>query len=213
MAGPELLLVRHGRSAHVHTGWIDADGVRRWMTAYDAAEILPDHAPPAELEALVAGAARIVASDLPRTVASAIRLAPDREIVRTALLREAPLETPELPLPSLGGIRLPLRAWGMVFGVRWLVAWLRNAPPPGVDAKALARAEEAADWLVAQAAEANGRVVAVTHATFRLLVAQALVRRGWRGPEKRAFREWSAWPYKPGSTSEVVRAQGGASPA
>ena len=176
-------------------------GVRRWMEAYDAAEISPDHAPSPELEALVADAARIFASDLPRTVASAIRLAPDRPIVRTPLLREAPLETPELPMPALGGIRLPLRAWGMVFGARWLASWLRNAPPPGVDARTLARAEEAAEWLVAQASEASGRVVVVTHATFRFLVAQALVRRGWRGPERRAYREWSAWSYVPGDAS------------
>jgi hypothetical protein len=130
----ELLLVRHGRSAHVEEGWIDVHGVRRWMTAYDAAEIALHHAPPPGLETLVADAARIITSDLPRTVASATRLAPDRPIVRTPLLREAPLETPELPLPALGGIRLPLRGWGFVFGARWLAAWMRNAPPPGVDA-------------------------------------------------------------------------------
>ena len=197
MPAPELLLVRHGRSAHVATGWFDVDGVRRWMEAYDAAEIALDHAPPPALERLAADAVRIVASDLPRTVSSARRLAPDREIVRTALLREAPLETPELPMPALGGIRLPFRGWGMVFGARWLASWLRNAPPPGVDARTLDRAEEAAEWLVAQAGEAGGRVVVVTHATFRLLVAQALTRRGWRGPERRAFREWSAWSYVP----------------
>jgi hypothetical protein len=168
------------------------------MTAYDAAEITPHHAPPPELETLVTDAARIITSDLPRTVASAMRLAPDRPIVRTPLLREAPLETPELPLPALGGIRLPLRGWGLVFGARWLAAWMRNAPPPGVDAHTLARADEAAEWLAAQAAEARGRVVVVTHATFRLLVASALVRRGWTPPEQRSFREWSAWRYVPG---------------
>jgi hypothetical protein len=46
-------------------------------------------------------------------------------------------------------------------------------------------------------AETGGRVVAVTHATFRLLIAQALVRRGWRAPERRSFREWSSWRYLP----------------
>ena len=91
MNAPELLLVRHGRSAHVETGWIDVQGLRRWMTAYDAAEIALHHAPPVELERLVADAAHIVASDLPRTVASALRLAPGRPFERTPLLREAPL--------------------------------------------------------------------------------------------------------------------------
>lgn len=193
----ELLLVRHGRSAHVVSGWLDVDGVRRWMEAYDAAEIMLHHAPPPELEALARDAVRVVASDLPRTVASAVRLAPGHEIVRTPLLREAPLETPELPLPALGGIRLPFRGWGVVFLARWLGAWLRGAPPPGVDASTLARADEAAEWLVGQATDARGRVVAVTHATFRVLVAQALVRRGWRAPERRRFHAWSAWRYLP----------------
>jgi broad specificity phosphatase PhoE len=193
----ELLLVRHGRSAHVERGWLDVEGVRRWMVAYDAAEIMLHHAPPPELEALVRDAVRVVASDLPRTVASAVRLAPGHEIVRTPLLREAPLETPELPFPALGGIRLPFRGWGMVFGARWLAAWLRGAPPPGVDASTLARADEAAEWLAGQTSESGGRVVAVTHATFRFLVAQALVRRGWRSPERRPFHEWSAWRYLP----------------
>ena len=197
MPEPELLLVRHGRSSHVVRGWLDVEGVRRWMVDYDAAEILLHHPPPPELEALARDAARVIASDLPRTVASAVRLAPGHPVVRTPLLREAPLETPEMPFPALGGIRLPFRGWGIVFGARWLAAWMRGAPPPGVDAETLARADEAAQWLAGHAAETGGRVVAVTHATFRLLVAQALVRRGWRGPDRRPFREWSAWRYLP----------------
>lgn len=199
MPDPELILVRHGRSSHVQTGWLDVDGVRGWMAAYDAAEITADHAPPAELEALAREAALVVASDLPRTVASAVRLAPEREIVRTPLLREVPLETPDRPLPGFGGIRLPFRAWGMIWGSRWLGAWLWNAPPPGVGAAELARAEEAAEWLAEQATHARGRVVVVTHATFRVLLAQALARRGWRGPQERSYREWSAWPFVPGA--------------
>ena len=197
MSGPELILVRHGRSAHVVTGWLDVHGVRRWMAAYDEAEIMPDHAPPAELEALAREVALLIASDLPRTVASAVRLAPEREIVRTPLLREVPLETSDYPLPALGGMRLPFRAWGMVWGSRWLMAYLRNQPPPGVSPAELARAEEAAEWLAVQATSARGRVVVVTHATFRVVLAQALARRGWRGPQERSYREWSAWPFVP----------------
>ena len=197
MPEPELLLVRHGRSSHVVRGWIDVEGVRRWMVDYDAAEIMPHHPPPAELEALARDATRVIASDLPRAAASAARLAPGHSVVSAALLREAPLETTAQPFPALGGIRLPFRAWGMVFGARWLAAWMRGAPPPGVDESTLARADEAAQWLAGHVAETGGRVVVVTHATFRLLVAQALVRRGWRGPDRRPLSEWSAWRYLP----------------
>ncbi len=199
MSGPELILVRHGRSAHVETRWLDVEGVRRWMVAYDAAEIALEHAPPPALEALAREAALLIASDLPRTVASAMRLAPEREIIRTALLREVPLEQPDRPLPGLGGVRLPFRVWGMIWGSRWLVAYLRNQPPPGVSPADLARAEEAAAWLVERATHAADRVVVVTHATFRVVLAQALARRGWNGPRERSYREWSAWPFVPGT--------------
>jgi broad specificity phosphatase PhoE len=191
----EIVLVRHGRSAHVETEWIDVDGVRRWMRDYDAAEIALEQVPPPELVALVASSARLLTSDLPRAVASATLLAAGREIVHVPLLRETALETSDSPLRRLGGVRLPLRGWALVFGARWLAAWARGAPPPGVDAAALARAESAADWLIAQAIEGDGRIVAVTHATIRLLVAQTLVRRGWRELGKRQLREWSAWRF------------------
>ena len=203
MPDTELLLVRHGRSAHVHTGWVDVEGVRRWMAAYDAAEIMPDHAPPAELEAMAREASLIIASDMPRTVASAVRLAPERQIVRTPLLREAPMETPERPLPEFGGIRLPLRAWGLFWGTRWFASWLLNASPPGIGPAELDRAEQAADFLIAHAQGSGGRVVVVTHHTFRVVLARALARRGWRGPEERPYHEWSAWRYVPSPIAVV----------
>jgi broad specificity phosphatase PhoE len=200
----EVILVRHGRSAHEESGWLDVDGLRRWMTAYDAAEIALHHPPPRELVETVARAARLVTSDLPRAIASAAMLAPGREAERMPLLREAPLETPELPLPALGGLRMPLRGWALVLGARWLHAHLRGAPPPGVDAAALARADEAAGWLVSASADAGGPIVAITHATFRSLVAASLVRRGWRGPERRPFREWSAWRFAPAGSRPAL---------
>jgi len=188
----EIVLVRHGRSAYAPRGWIDVEGLRRWMVAYDAAAIALHHPPPPALVALVHAADVVVASDLPRAVASAALLAGTHEVRQSPLLREAALETPDLPLPRLGGLRLPFTAWALVFGYRWLQASRRGAPPPGVDAAALARAEEAAAWLADLAAE-RARVVVVTHATFRTLLAAALVRRGWQLPAKRPFREWSAW--------------------
>jgi broad specificity phosphatase PhoE len=189
---PEIVLVRHGRSAHVERAWLDADGVRRWMIAYDAAEIARHHPPPPALVALAQKAGAVVASDLPRAIASAALLAPSATVEMSALLREAPLETADAPFPRLWGIKLPLRAWGMVFVARWLWASWRRAPLPGVDAAALARAEEAAEWLARLATE-RGRVVAVTHGTFRTLVSAALERRGWRPPARRPHHVWSAW--------------------
>lgn len=193
----EIVLVRHGRSAHVERRWLDADGIRGWMRAYDAAGIAPELPPPPALVELARTAHRIVCSDLPRATASAAVLAGPRAVELTPLLREAPLETPELPLPRLAGLRLPLGAWALVMGVRWIRASMRGAPPPGVDAAVLARAGEAAAWLAEQAgAAAGGRLLVVTHNTVRTLLAAELLRRGWRGPARRPFREWSAWQFR-----------------
>lgn len=50
---PRIVLVRHGRSAHVHDGrWMTPDGVRDFERAYNVAGIRDDDAPPSELIAL-----------------------------------------------------------------------------------------------------------------------------------------------------------------
>ena len=194
-----IVLVRHGRSAHLPTGWLTVEGVRRWYEDYDAAGLAPGEAPPAALLALAeraAAAGTMVASDLPRAIASAALLAPSVPALASPLLRELALETPAAPLPALGGARLPLTGWALVYGTRWAAARLRGTAPPGVDAAARERAAAAAAWLAGLARDATGSgglVVAVTHASFRGLLATALVRAGWRGPASRSLRPWSAW--------------------
>ena len=56
-------------------------------------------------------------------------------------------------------------------------------------------AYDAAEYLATRARDSSGRVVVVTHATFRMVLARALARRGWRGPDQRPYREWSAWRF------------------
>src|SRR4051812_44820390 len=90
-----IILVRHGHSSHTASpGWIDAIGVSQWREAYDAAGILSDSAPPAALVAAASAADCVLASDLPRAVASAERLAPGRSVRTSELLREMTLEVP-----------------------------------------------------------------------------------------------------------------------
>jgi len=112
-APPErrLALVRHARSAHVHTGWINTTGFRAWREAYEAAGIREDERIPADLERLAASADLVLASDAPRAMASARLLAPGREILVSPLLRELDLEG-----PNLGGLPLPLAAWALAVG-------------------------------------------------------------------------------------------------
>ena len=62
-------------------------GVRDFERAYNAAGILDDDVPPPELIRVAAGAHVIAASDLPRAIASARRIAPARDPDVTPLLR------------------------------------------------------------------------------------------------------------------------------
>jgi len=65
-----ILLVRHARSAHVHRGFLDLAGFRRWREAYEAAGIDERDQPPAALKDLARGSGIIVASTAPRAFRS-----------------------------------------------------------------------------------------------------------------------------------------------
>jgi broad specificity phosphatase PhoE len=157
-----------------------------WRAAYDSAGIQAVGQPPQALVRLASDATHIVASDLPRAVASAERLAPRRTIETSPLLRETPLHIPSWPT------RLPLGAWAMLISLGWGVRILR-----GVDAAAdeLARAAAAAEWVAGLAADGS-TAVAVTHGAFRRLVAKHLVARGWTCTARvGGYRPWSAWSF------------------
>lgn len=182
-----IVLVRHGRSRHVHAGWIDASGFHRWREAYEAAGIDERDAPAADLQAVASTAGIVVSSDVPRAIESAKRLAPGREITISPILHELELAPPNLR------VRLPMAAWALAFGVRWLIrAALRR---PHESPAEVRRARDAAQWL-GNLAETHGTVVAVTHHSFRALLSRRLIEQGWRCeiPRKR-MSHWSAWTF------------------
>jgi broad specificity phosphatase PhoE len=186
--GRQVALVRHARSAHVHAGWINADGFLAWREAYEAAGIRKDERVPAQLEPLVARAGLVVSSDAARAVASADLLARGREVVASPLLRELDLEG-----PSLGALRLPLAAWATAVGVRTLLLTLRRQYPSAAESS---RLDEAAVWLEELAA-AHSLIVAVTHASFRRQLSARLMRAGWQSQAgDRSLRHWSAWLFR-----------------
>jgi broad specificity phosphatase PhoE len=183
-----IALVRHARSSHVHTGWIDAAGFRAWREAYEAAGIHEGERVPADLEELAARAGLVVSSDAPRAIASARLLAPGREIVVSPLLRELDLQG-----PHLGRLRLPLAAWALAVGGRTLLLTLRRRHPSTAEED---RADKAAAWLE-ELAVRHSFVLAVTHASFRRWLASRLTRRGWQPePGRRSLRHWSAWFFR-----------------
>ncbi|HET8774262.1 MAG TPA: hypothetical protein VFP80_10740 [Thermoanaerobaculia bacterium] len=173
-----IYLVRHGRSAHVHAGWVDLAGFHRWRESYEAAAIAEGETPPAALQEIAATAGVVAASDAPRAIASAKLLRED--VVVSPLLREL-----ELHPPRLRGVKLPLALWALSFGVQWLFRGTHATPDEE------ARAREAAEWLEQRAQD--GPVVAVTHHSFRALLAKALVSRGWQSGKPRRGHPWSAW--------------------
>ena len=179
-----IVLVRHGRAACVHGGWLDGDGLRRWRAAYDAAGLAPTERPPPALRALASQAGRVVASNLPRARDSARLLVPDTDVIVSDLLRET-----ALPPPAWEGLRLPLGVWLALMGLGWRLNVCRSEEPIAV---ARLRAENAAQWLI-ELAESASTVVAVTHGIFRRLLAEALRSSGWRGLPWSPPRHWNAW--------------------
>ena len=183
-----VALVRHARSAHVHAGWISANGFRAWREAYEAAGIHEDERVPAQIEQLVSRADLVLSSNAARAVASARLLAPGREIVVSPLLGELDLEG-----PTLGGLRLPLRAWAVAVGGRTLLRTLRRQYPSAAEA---ARIDNAAAWLEELAAQ-HSLIVAVTHAMFRRRLSARLVQTGWQAERgRRSLQPWSAWLFR-----------------
>jgi broad specificity phosphatase PhoE len=183
-----IALVRHARSSHVHTGWIDAAGFRAWREAYEAAGIHEDELVPADLKQLVARADLVLSSDAPRAVASARLLAPEREIIISPLLREL-----DLHALDLGRLRLPLAAWALAVGLRTLLSTLRQQYPSAAEA---ARISSAATWLEELSAQ-HPLIVAVTHASYRQRLSSRLVQTSWLAePGRRSLRHWSTWLFK-----------------
>ena len=182
-----LVLVRHGRSAHVHRGWIDSRGVRDWREAYEAAGIHHTERVPLHLGQLAAGASLVVSSDAARAISTARLLAPERDVVVSPLLRELDLECPEL-----GPVKLPLGAWTLLIGGRVLFSALRGLHPSPAEE---ARLREAAAWLEALA-DSHDLIVAVTHGSFRQELATRLLRGGWQSDGgRRRISHWSAWEF------------------
>ena len=181
-----LILVRHGPSAHTVGGVFDRGGVERWRDAYDAAGIRPGARPPASLIQLARNATHLIASDLPRAVASAEALGSQHSIQVSELLREAPLAIPDWPT------RLPLALWGTLIHALWSYRITRGADATDAD---LARAEAASEWLASLVADGSTAIV-LTHGVFRRLVGRQLARRGWTSAgQDGGYRHWSAWTF------------------
>jgi broad specificity phosphatase PhoE len=183
-----VLLIRHGLSAHVHPGGlIDAIGMQRWRDATDAAGIAAHSHPPAELVARVADTNFLMASDLPRAIESARRLAPGRPIETSPLFRESMTEIPKwLPL------RWPLRIWRIANGTQWVYRILKGTDAPPKELERIA----AAARLLTERVQSHESLTVVCHGVFRRLLGRRLVHEGWTAePGRHSYANWSMWEY------------------
>jgi broad specificity phosphatase PhoE len=181
-----ILLVRHGRSTHVHDGhWTTPAGIAEFGQAYDAAGIREDDAPPHPLVCVAREAAMIASSNLPRALESARRIAGGRPVFVSELLRELTLEPPAwLPLP------LPIQIWEVMHHTQWSYRLLVR-----VDHEHMRRARAAAEWLM-QLVPEGATGVAVTHGGFRRVLARQLRAAGWRSASaRRSYDHWSVWSF------------------
>ncbi len=182
-----IVLVRHGRPAMGRSRWISHAAFARFIDDYQAAGIDGAHPPPEELLKLVAGAKRVHASDLQRSVESAKALLPKAELVSTPLFTEAPLASPPVP-----GLRLKAPAWAVVARLAW-----HGGFKPGIEGytQSKHRARQAADVLIADA-EREGIAVLVAHGYFNAILGRLLRRGGWRrtGAHRPSF--WNTVVYE-----------------
>ena len=183
----QIILVRHGQSAHDHGDWmIDHAGIQTWRDEYDLAGIQSNSHPPTQLVQIADGATHIIASDLPRAVASAERVAPQRKIEVSDLLREVPLKLPHWPT------RLPLVVWEILIHVVWSYRIVRGIDSTEQDR---ARAAAAAKWL-GEIATNDSTALVVTHGVFRRLLAQQLLLAGWTNTGRHGgYSNWSFWTF------------------
>ncbi len=165
-----IVLVRHGRPAMGRSRWIGHAAFARFIDAYQAAGIEADP-PPAELVELVGEAPRVFASELKRSVDSAMVLLPKAELVSTPVFTEAPLASPRVP-----GLKMKAPAWAIMSRIAW-----HGGFKPGIESygQSKHRARVAAPMLIEEA-ERSGLAVLVAHGYFNAILGRTLRLHGWR---------------------------------
>jgi hypothetical protein len=179
-----ILLARHGEPALSRKVTLSAEEYRRFWAEYEILGIAPGQSPPKLLMQAVETAGSLMASTRKRSIESARALSSGRTFVQHEHLIEAPLPPP--PWPSW--IRLSPAIWGFLARFWW---WFFNHHEgQETRAQAEARADKAADMLIALA-EQGEDVVVLAHGFFNYMIGRALKRRGWRLTSSEGYKYWS----------------------
>ncbi|NHZ87448.1 histidine phosphatase family protein [Massilia sp. CCM 8733] len=197
------MLMRHGKPLLSAGGWVALAGMPAWIAAYDLAQIVDEPIPPASLAAAGA-AATIVASPLPRALASVGALGHTPAEV-DAMFREAALPTPSMPAWCRFA-RLPPALWAVLLRLMWMAGYAN-----GVESRRATRlrAREAAARLIALAQA--GPVVLVAHGIINSMIARELRRSGWARRQPARHACWSVNSFTlAAACSTVMSAHDGA---
>jgi broad specificity phosphatase PhoE len=182
-----IALARHGRPILPSAMPISGRDLGEWARRYNDAGVARAVPPPASLSRLAASSRCVLASNLRRSIESAVWLVPRRDVRIEVDLREAGLpEAIELP------IRMSPRAWMALARALW---WLNLGGASETIGVVRRRAVKMADLLCALADE-HEAVLVVGHGVFNRFVAAELRRRGWRGPRILPAGDWSAASYR-----------------
>lgn len=181
MTQREIILVRHGKPGRLPGDMIAGDRIGCWVRDYDKVGISRDLVPPDAVQHAASESSCLVASDLPRSIESALWLSPADRVRIEPGLREA-------VLPHSLGLRLqlPPAAWVIIARVAW---WLDLCPSPESIAATRQRAAAAANRL-SELSKQHRRVLVVGHGMFNRFVATQLLQRGWRGPRHMPVGYW-----------------------
>ena len=179
-----IILTRHGEPALSRKCLITAAEYGDWWAKYEIGGLLAGQTPPPELLAAAQGAGVIYSSTRPRARETAAAAAAGREVMIDALFIEAPLPPPKFP----DWIRLSPKWWGVVSRFWWHVFDHHGGQETRVQAEA--RAEQAAQTLMARAAEGRD-VLVFAHGYFNHMVGGRLTADGWRLVHNQGFKYWS----------------------
>jgi len=172
----EIHIIRHGQSALPFPDhWITPAEFRDWIAIFNRTGIADDTRPSDQLVEMFGDAPVIVCSDYPRSIESAVRLAPTRQPRVSAAFREV-----GRPLQGNWKIRLPLNVWDRFSVVLWKLNLISGDESVHAARK---RAHEATTELVSLA-QTYSRVLFVGHGMVNALIGRDLRRRGWQGPRR-----------------------------
>ncbi|CAM3843274.1 histidine phosphatase family protein [Mesobacillus zeae] len=179
----EISLIRHGRSLCTDRGRVTCREFHNWVKRYDDSGVFPEEVYPASARHALRLANVVLTSDYSRAIESAALLGDHDRVIPDPIFREA-----ELPSPMLHLLQLKLRpnTWAVILRCLWLSGYSKGCESLK---KARQRAETAAHLLAGYAEEYQS-VTLVGHGFFNRLVAEELMKTGWKG-RKSVGKHWN----------------------